>query len=268
MKMMDQMKQQFDLGKIRNYGILARAWLRDFAGVQQSGHQFDFEKALDRLGYLNVDKLRQDPHADAFIKERKPMKVLDLDELSLLPNGTVGRAFADLMVDANRLPLIASEKEITDDMSYIAMRLRQTRDLWRVVTSFEETPEGEVAFQAFLLAQGAGSMPAMNIAMQLAKSALMSPSHTHTLVNELCKGWLTGLKSESFFSIDWESHLETSISEMRRRYMHSRQLEKAEEIFNEESEAEGDEDELQTRTSSQRAGKKASKRASKENDAM
>lgn len=240
------MMERFDFHKVQAYGSLAKAWVRNAAGVQQAGHAFDFEKALDRLGYLGVtkDKILQDPASKAVVDARTTIKPIELDRMRQLPDGTLGRAYADMMDGLQRstdsIPEEQQLNEASDETAFIALRLRQTRSAWRALAGYDHSPVGEASFQAFWLAQTGWPGSALNIAYQLGLSAVTDPMRAQMVMNEVCKGWLAGLKSEPFFAIDWDNHWATPISELRRRYMHARQLEVAEEIFNEATEEQVD----------------------------
>src|SRR6185436_21153147 len=81
---------------------------------------------------------------------------VDLDVLAALPAGTLGHAYANFMKAHGLTPNIfdGAPDEVGDERaSYVIQRMRQTHDLWHVVTNCETDPAGEVALQAFTFAQ-------------------------------------------------------------------------------------------------------------------
>src|SRR5690606_7550553 len=80
----------------------------------------------------------------------------DLDALAQLPAGTLGHAYARFMRGHGLTPEIfdGPPAEVRDERAaYAIQRMRQTHDLWHVVTNAETDPAGEIALQAFTFAQ-------------------------------------------------------------------------------------------------------------------
>ncbi len=89
-------------------------------------------------------------------------KLCDRDALRRLPEGSLGRRYvtfaenagitADGLVEASE---VVSEEymTLTEDEALYARRLRDTHDLWHVVSGFSTAPFGEVCVVAFSYAQ-------------------------------------------------------------------------------------------------------------------
>jgi len=112
------------------------------------------------------NKIKQDPQSLKVLNERfeKPWKVSDLAEY---PKDTLGYAYARHMID-NNLDADFFEKIPGDsEDSYVQMRMRQTHDIWHVLTGFGTSAADEVGLQVFQMAmygtRGSGAITSMFI---------------------------------------------------------------------------------------------------------
>lgn len=181
---------------------------------------FGVVSALRKLGLLEEEHKRlisQAENRDVF-KNRKMLGTVDLQGLRQLPAGTLGRIYADHMFDNKLDPNFYEVVEIDDDSSYVVMRMRQTHDLWHAITGFDTTVEGELALQAFMMAQMHTPLAPFLIGGQLIVYGLRNPMGAREIMEKTAQGWLLGKKSKSIFAIDWESHWATPISDLRSAY--------------------------------------------------
>jgi ubiquinone biosynthesis protein COQ4 len=126
----------------------------------------DTEQVLAFLGVINSGRATQarvarffaDPEGEVLYAEHRAIDshTIDLDELAALPEGTLGHAYAKFLRSHGITPEIfdGAPPGITNPRrSYVVQRMRQTHDLWHVVTGCETDPAGEVALQAFSYSQ-------------------------------------------------------------------------------------------------------------------
>jgi ubiquinone biosynthesis protein COQ4 len=80
---------------------------------------------------------------------------VDVDALLKLPSDTLGHAYAHFLRSRGLTPAaFVPPREIRDEQKrYISQRLRQTHDLWHVVSGYGTDVVGEVEVQAFTLGQ-------------------------------------------------------------------------------------------------------------------
>src|SRR5262245_52098391 len=90
-----------------------------------------------------ADRLGSDPESAKVIKERKLLGTVDMGELLKLPKDTLGYRYAEHMTRLNLKQDFYKKLEIKDDISFVLMRMRQTHDLWHVVTGFNTEVVGE-----------------------------------------------------------------------------------------------------------------------------
>lgn len=129
-------------------------------------HPADTAAATDGTVHVNAPflegiaaRFRHHPEGARLLEERPLLDSRGISpaELARLPAGSLGRALFDfyagyrpvLDADANReLP-----PGFSGDAAYVGLRLRQTHDLWHVVTGIDTDLCGEIELQAFTFAQ-------------------------------------------------------------------------------------------------------------------
>jgi ubiquinone biosynthesis protein COQ4 len=79
---------------------------------------------------------------------------VDYDALRALPDGTLGREYVRFLDDNHLDPdLFQAPPGLPQIPAYLAQRMRQTHDIWHVLTGYTPDVPGEVALQAFSYAQ-------------------------------------------------------------------------------------------------------------------
>jgi ubiquinone biosynthesis protein COQ4 len=142
-------------------------------------------------------------------------QTIDLDALAALPAGTLGHAYATFMKNHRLTPDVFDGRpaEVRDDRAaYVIQRMRQTHDLWHVVTNAETDPAGEVALQAFTYAQ----MHAPSSGILAALGTLRSLRHTRQVVRDALELYRLGKQAEPLAVFPWEDHWATPLADVRR----------------------------------------------------
>jgi ubiquinone biosynthesis protein COQ4 len=154
--------------------------------------------------------------------ETKPdlgARLADRAALLALPQGTLGRAYAEFMdreditpqgiVDASVVGREASET-LSDDLRFVHDRMRDTHDLWHVVTGYGPDLRGEAALLCFNFAQTTDPGVALIALLGWFKGA--------GLVRSLMiEGYGRGLRAEWLPMVAWEELLELPLTEVRER---------------------------------------------------
>lgn len=139
---------------------------------------------------------------------------VDLDALSALPAGTLGHAYADFLKSRGLTPEVfdAAPEEIKDPRTqYVVQRVRQTHDLWHVVTGCNTDPAGEIALQAFTFAQ----TRAPSTAILAVAGTLRGLREKRSLPRDVALAFRAGLRAEKLASFPWEDHWATPLAEVR-----------------------------------------------------
>ena len=143
----------------------------------------------------------------------------DLEELVKLPPHTLGGAYARHM-QANELNVdYYPDATPRNRMQFLRQRMRQTHDIWHVLTGFGTDEFEEVGIQGFYAGQGVSSMAAFIGAGAFLKSVLrcrLRELHKH--MDSFCEGYCAGKRAESLLAVKWEELWSESIESLRRRY--------------------------------------------------
>lgn len=80
---------------------------------------------------------------------------VDFDALRALPDGTLGREYARFLDTNGISPKAFAIPPETSDVRamFLALRMRQSHDLWHVLTDYRTDVDGELLLQGFTLAQ-------------------------------------------------------------------------------------------------------------------
>ncbi|MBE9248384.1 hypothetical protein IQ226_04065 [Dolichospermum sp. LEGE 00240] len=179
---------------------------------------FDFEDALDQteIAHLTVDELKKDPEINSLFTERWLPKPINLDELSKLPEGTLGHIYAKEMKARGFDPHFYKKVPVVDDISYMKMLWRTTHDIYHVVTGFETNVVGELGLQAFVLAQTPTPISIMLVSFGMVSISLYQPTKFKPLMTEISRGYYLGSHTPvKFISKKWDQFWNVPISELR-----------------------------------------------------
>lgn len=151
------------------------------------------------------------------LREGTRLGEINLEKLRKLPEGTLGRVFAEHMIanklDPNDIPVPTHE---AGDVRYVKTHLRETHDIWHVVTGFNTDVAGEIGLQAFYLAQLPSRLSAVLISMAFLHLATKNMTPRDTLMTEVMRGWAIGKKARPFFGYPWAEKWATPIEDVRK----------------------------------------------------
>jgi len=163
-----------------------------------------------------VDELAKDPVVARSLEERHRIRI-DLAELRRLPEGTLGRTFAEHMIAAKLDPAALPTLPSDDATQFFRAHLYETHDVWHVATGFGTDLVGELGLQAFYLAQIPGPLPSLLVAVGFLRSALFDRELTGPFMEALVRGWRMGKTARPLFGVRWDEHWGQPLAEVRRR---------------------------------------------------
>ena len=182
------------------------------------------DQVLEFLGVINsgrstsarIERFFADPAARKLYDEHRAIdsRTVDLDALAALPEGTLGRAYATFLRSRGLTPDVfdGSPPGISDPrLSYVVQRMRQTHDLWHVVTGCNTDPAGEIALQAFTFAQ----VHAPGNAILAVTGALRGVREKPGIVRDMIALYRRGKRANRLPSFAWEDHWATPLAEVR-----------------------------------------------------
>ena len=158
----------------------------------------------------------ENPTVDAALNERHRFKI-DLAKLRKLPEGTLGRVFADNMtragLDPSALPDLPSESRT----QFLRAHLYETHDVWHAVTGFGMDRWGEIGLQAFYLAQIGGGLATLLLAVGFLRVSLYEIDMSRHLMDGVVRGYEMGKRAKPFFGTHWDELWAVPLDDVRRR---------------------------------------------------
>jgi ubiquinone biosynthesis protein Coq4 len=159
-------------------------------------------------------RIRAYPENARLIDERYVQPTVDLRLLQLLPPGSLGRELARYLTEHQLEPSGPPKVDLVDEIRYVMVRLRQTHDLWHVVTGFDGGATGELGLQAFALAQLHNPVAVALIAGGLLRG-LHEPDGLEPNMTELTRGWRMGRAAKQLFAQKWDQGWDKPVSAWR-----------------------------------------------------
>jgi ubiquinone biosynthesis protein COQ4 len=163
-----------------------------------------------------VERFFADPAGQKLFAERRAIdsRSVDLDALASLPAGTLGHAYAHFLRSRGFTPEVfdAPPAEIADPRTrYAIQRVRQTHDLWHVVTGHDTDPAGEIALQAFTFAQ----LRAPSSLVLAVVGTIRGRAEHPALPREVVAAFRAGRHAARLATFPWEDHWATPLDEVR-----------------------------------------------------
>lgn len=160
-----------------------------------------------------VQTMKNEPEGRRLLEERPRLDAasLNMDELGRLPSGTLGQAFARFFRERGVKPFAARDP-IKDDADYLANRLRETHDLWHLVTGYGTHPSGEIELQAF--SYGNMKNPSSLLILSYVPGMNLRRG-VDGMPGWLASAYRRGQAAKSFASFMWEDHWEKPLAEVR-----------------------------------------------------
>lgn len=155
------------------------------------------------------------PEIAALTRERYVAPLPNIDRLLQCPEGSLGRAYATYISDAGFDPAFYRSLTVDDDTSYLLLRLRQTHDLWHVLTGFATDVPGELGLKAFELAQTRRTMAGILIAGGFVKCLLQTPTQLDLLLDRLAAGYRMGNSAQPLLAQKWEEDWDKPVAKWR-----------------------------------------------------
>jgi ubiquinone biosynthesis protein COQ4 len=142
-----------------------------------------------------------------------------IEELAKLPADTLGSAYARHM-NANGLRQDYYQNVLPRQrMQYLRQRIRQTHDIWHVLTGLGTDEFDEVCIQGFYAGQYTSSMAAFIAAGAFIRSMLLARFRDlEKHVDAFCEGYCAGKRSDSLLAVRWEELWGENLESLRRRY--------------------------------------------------
>lgn len=214
----------------------ARLLLTTFNDPAENGVHLLFNQwwqhAPDEVKAAYVDAFIGDPRFESFLAERHYAEPLLLAELEALAPGTLGRTYHDWIVDNDLTAAIATDYRrfhealeaagmldgLPDPMKYAVLRGFQTHDFLHVVTGYDSSGKGEIALQAFCLAQLQFPYFAMWMSVVATRMTFVDPRMITPMMDSITHGWQRGRTTPNLMTEKWESMLNDDLADIQARF--------------------------------------------------
>jgi len=141
---------------------------------------------------------------------------VDVDRLAQLPEGTLGRAYAQHMKKYHIQPLeISSDMAVDARQNPLALRLIAVHDIYHALLEFSTAYSGEAGVFAFKAAQGYSKAIALLQPIGLIAIMLMRPRKIKQTLADYRRGWALGKQAENILTYRFEDNWDKPIDEVR-----------------------------------------------------
>ena len=140
---------------------------------------------------------------------------IDLSALQALPEGTLGRCYADQLISQGLTPdTLIDNAPINDELDYITHRLKETHDITHVLTGFGVDGASELGLQGFNLAQNRSPLAVILIFGGML-SALQNDEPLAPMLRALARGFQIGLDADLVIARKLEEGWDRPLREWR-----------------------------------------------------
>ena len=160
------------------------------------------------------DGLLNDPSIHQIVEQRYLGEQPDLNELSRLPEGTIGHAFAKWYNELGFTLDFFAKIPIANDHAYIEYRLRQTHDLWHLATGIDTSFAGEMGLQAFMFSQLQYPVAAVFLSAAMLR-CIDHPEEVDDVFALIIQGWQIGKSAKPLLAVRWEEDWGRRLTDIR-----------------------------------------------------
>lgn len=210
--------------------------LQTFDNPEEHGVHFLFNEwwrhAPEEVTAAYLEGFRSVPETAAFLEEQFYAEPLDLDTLSSYRNETLGHSYYHFIVDNGLEAKIATNYRMLHDhmdnsgaldgmpeeFKYAILRGFQIHDFLHVLTGYQPDPLGEVALQAFSLAQMRFPYMSMWMSVLTTRMTFLEPHTIPAIMDAITDGWQFGKKAKNIAFLRYEEMLDEPLLPLRKRY--------------------------------------------------
>lgn len=142
---------------------------------------------------------------------------VDFDALRKLPAGTLGREYTRFLDDNGITPdVFEALPDVGDERAALLMlRMRQTHDLWHVLTGYKPDLRGELLLQAFTYAQVRAPSALVLLAVGTLRGIKFGMRANLRYFEDLRRAFQRGEATSFLPTVRWEAFWTTPLSDLR-----------------------------------------------------
>lgn len=180
---------------------------------------FDIEDGLKdiRAARSVVERVSEDPEVTELMRQRYLAEPVDLDTLEAMPDGSLGNTFARHILDNGFDPDYYRKLAVETDLDWVMMRMRQTHDVWHVVTGIGTSRLGEIAVKAFELAQTSRPLAAVITCGGVMRYLIKDPDQLSDVMTHISHGYQLGRAARPLLAQKWEEGWQRPLTEWRQQ---------------------------------------------------
>jgi len=179
------------------------------------------EALAGQSGQRNLGRLKRTRTGAQLLRERPDVlgALCDHDSLRKLPDGSLGREYlrflesegitAAGLMQASKHGREYPSRDIPAELEFLRNRMRDTHDLWHVVTGYKGDLLGEAALLAFSFAQTRNPGVGFIVAVALLRG------REPRVRQFILRGFVRGLRSEWLPAVKWEKLLSLPLDRVR-----------------------------------------------------
>ncbi|KAA1192497.1 hypothetical protein F0M18_07445 [Pseudohalioglobus sediminis] len=179
-----------------------------------------------------LEAFRSVPEAEAFLASGYYADPLDLDTLAGYRHETLGHSYYHFIVDNGLEAKIATNYRMLhehmessgaldgmpEEFKYAIIRGFQIHDFMHLLTGYDPDGPGEIALQAFTLAQMHFPYMAMWMSVLTTRMTFLEPDSIPTVMDNIAEGWQFGNRAGNIAFLEYEKMLDRPLLDIRREY--------------------------------------------------
>jgi ubiquinone biosynthesis protein COQ4 len=215
---------------------IAENFLRLVSDTRKNGvpemHFRLWRRSPDAVRDKYLAAFRADPEAMAWYEAGYIGEDPDFDALLELPPESLGYQYARHIIDNGLNKTIASdyrrahermdaEGKLTgmpDEVKYATLRGFQIHDIFHILTGDLTDARGEMALQAFTLAQRRLPYASIWMATLTTQMTFENPNMTELVMDAISDGWRRGRAARNLNYERWEERLAEPVEDLRREF--------------------------------------------------
>jgi ubiquinone biosynthesis protein Coq4 len=212
--------------KLIDVGKFIKAFFRLALNPNDTGRVFAVSEKLLKLTNMTTPEKKEvvfkkliadKPSIQKMIQQRYLAPAYKVEDLAGCPVGSLGYAYYRHMHDNGFEPDFFPPTNPNEDIGYFLLRMRQSHDIWHVVTGFSPSWDDELGLQAFGAAQGRIPFQTMIVAGGILHGIIF-PHRFVKMLKAIKKGTKAGKTARPLHAAKWESDWNRPLAEVRREY--------------------------------------------------
>lgn len=164
-----------------------------------------------------IEVLRRDPRTAPAMQRRRACEPIDLGALGGMPQGTLGRVFAEHCQARALNPNLVYVAPGTE-VDWMLHHLYLTHDIWHVVTGWGNDEIGEYGLGGFYIAQLGGPTFFGFLQALAILSTIFRRRSFREFSEAVYDGYGMGKRADPLFGVSWASLWETPLEDVRTQF--------------------------------------------------